>query len=162
MPSKRLKTGTPLMCEYLPVRMQARLGVQIELTQKHWLKRMPSAARRSMLRRLVHPAAVGADGVGRMVVGHDVQDVRPRRDIGGTWPASGASSSAAKATRRRVIVMISSGRRQGKRGRVHFLAERPAGCFAELDLFLYPQQVHLATSPLRLPSPFRLHQLRPL
>ena len=31
VPSKRLNIVTPLICEYWPVRMDARLGVQIEL-----------------------------------------------------------------------------------------------------------------------------------
>ena len=33
-PSKRLNTGTPFKCEYLPVRIVARLGVQMEFTAK--------------------------------------------------------------------------------------------------------------------------------
>jgi hypothetical protein len=46
--SKRLKTGTPLRCEYWPVRMAARLGVQIELVTNTSSSRIPSRARRSM------------------------------------------------------------------------------------------------------------------
>jgi len=46
--SKRLKTGTPLRCEYWPVRIVARLGVQIELVTNTSSSRMPSRARRSM------------------------------------------------------------------------------------------------------------------
>jgi len=43
-----LNTGTPFTCEYWPVRMAARLGVQIELVTKTLSRRMPSRARRSM------------------------------------------------------------------------------------------------------------------
>jgi hypothetical protein len=46
-PSKRLKTGTPLRCEYWPVNSVARQGVQIELVTKEFVKRAPAAARRS-------------------------------------------------------------------------------------------------------------------
>ena len=45
--SKRLKTVTPLMCEYWPVRIAARLGVQIELVAKTFSKSAPSRASRS-------------------------------------------------------------------------------------------------------------------
>ena len=76
-PSKRLKTGTPFLWLYLPVRMQARLGVQMELTQKQSVQAHPVAGDPVDLRGLVDPAAVGADGIGRMVVGHDVENVRP-------------------------------------------------------------------------------------
>jgi len=43
----RLKTGTPFRWEYLPVRIVARLGVQIELVQKQSSNRIPSLAMRS-------------------------------------------------------------------------------------------------------------------
>jgi hypothetical protein len=46
-PSNRLKTGAPFRWLYLPVRMDARLGVQIELVAKTRSMRMPSFARRS-------------------------------------------------------------------------------------------------------------------
>ena len=45
--SKRLKTVTPLMCEYCPVRIAARLGVQMELVAKTFSKSAPSRASRS-------------------------------------------------------------------------------------------------------------------
>src|SRR5215210_5704560 len=45
--SKRLKTVTPLRCEYCPVRIVARLGVQIELVAKTLVRIAPSRARRS-------------------------------------------------------------------------------------------------------------------
>ena len=41
--SKRLKTGTPFRCEYCPVRIVARLGVQIELVAKTFSKSAPSS-----------------------------------------------------------------------------------------------------------------------
>ena len=40
---------TPLTWFQVPVRMAARLGVQIELVQKQLSKRMPSSAMRSRL-----------------------------------------------------------------------------------------------------------------
>ena len=40
---------TPLMWLYVPVRITARLGAQIELVQKQLSKRMPSFAMRSRL-----------------------------------------------------------------------------------------------------------------
>ena len=46
-PSKRLNTGVPFRWEYLPVRIVARLGVQIELTAKQRSSRVPSRASRS-------------------------------------------------------------------------------------------------------------------
>ena len=57
--------------------MVARLGVQIEFVQKQLSSRIPSFAMRSMLGVSVDAAAVGTDGVGRMVVAHYVKDVRP-------------------------------------------------------------------------------------
>ena len=47
-PSNRLKTGTPFLCEYRPVRIDARLGVQIEFVTKVLRNSMPSRARRSI------------------------------------------------------------------------------------------------------------------
>ena len=46
-PSKVLKTGVPLIWEYLPVRSVARLGVQMELVTKALANRVPLLARRS-------------------------------------------------------------------------------------------------------------------
>src|SRR5262245_56249591 len=43
-----LKTGTPLRWEYLPVRIAARLRVQIELVTKQFSNFIPSFANRSM------------------------------------------------------------------------------------------------------------------
>ena len=39
---------TPLMWVWVPVRMEARLGAQIELVQKQLSRRIPPAARRSI------------------------------------------------------------------------------------------------------------------
>ena len=51
--SKRLKTGTPLRWEYLPVRIVARLGVQIELVTNTFVEqRMPSLREAVEVRRL--------------------------------------------------------------------------------------------------------------
>ena len=41
------------------------------------------------VRRLVDPAAIGADGVCRMVVGHDIEDVGPRGGFGGQRDCGG-------------------------------------------------------------------------
>ena len=60
--------------------MAARLGVQIEFVTNMLPNVRPSRASRSMLRRLVHPRPVGADGLRRVVVRHDEDDVGP---IGG-------------------------------------------------------------------------------
>ena len=46
--SKRLNTVTPLMCEYWPVRIAARLGVQMEFVTNTLVSTAPSRARRSM------------------------------------------------------------------------------------------------------------------
>ena len=43
-----LKTGTPFLQLYIPVRMQAREGVQMELVTKTSRNNIPSRARRSM------------------------------------------------------------------------------------------------------------------
>ena len=48
-----LKTGTPLRCEYLPVRIAARLGVQIELVTKQFSNFIPSFANLSMFGVLI-------------------------------------------------------------------------------------------------------------
>ena len=77
-PSKRLNIGTPFRWLYLPVRMLARLGVQIEFAQKQASNRMPSRASRSRFGVWLIASVVGADGLRGMVVGHDEQDVRPR------------------------------------------------------------------------------------
>ena len=45
--SNRLNIVTPLMCEYWPVRIAARLGVQIELVAKTLVSSAPSRASRS-------------------------------------------------------------------------------------------------------------------
>ena len=45
--SNRLNIVTPLMCEYWPVRIAARLGVQIEFVAKTFVRSAPSRARRS-------------------------------------------------------------------------------------------------------------------
>ena len=45
--SKRLNTVTPLRCEYWPVRIAARLGVQIEFVAKTLVRSAPSRASRS-------------------------------------------------------------------------------------------------------------------
>lgn len=42
-----VEDGVPLAWEYFPVSTTARLGVQMELVTKAWLKRMPAAPRRS-------------------------------------------------------------------------------------------------------------------
>ena len=47
--SKRLKTVTPLRCEYCPVRIAARLGVQIEFVANTRVSSAPSRASRSRL-----------------------------------------------------------------------------------------------------------------
>ena len=46
--SNRLNIVTPFRCEYWPVRIAARLGVQIELVAKTLVRSAPSFARRSM------------------------------------------------------------------------------------------------------------------
>src|SRR6186997_2125348 len=46
-PSNRLNIVTPFRCEYWPVRMAARLGVQIEFVAKTLVSFAPSCARRS-------------------------------------------------------------------------------------------------------------------
>ena len=43
-----LKTGTPFLWLYSPVRIPARLGVQIGFVQKQFLSSIPSRASRSM------------------------------------------------------------------------------------------------------------------
>ena len=74
--SKRLNTVTPLRCEYWPVRIAARLGVQIELVA-NTLRQQRAFARQAIdVRRLVDARPVGADRVRRVVVGHDEDDVR--------------------------------------------------------------------------------------
>ena len=45
--SKRLNIVTPFRCEYWPVRIAARLGVQIELVAKTFVRSAPSRASRS-------------------------------------------------------------------------------------------------------------------
>ena len=47
-PSKRLNIVTPLMCAYWPVRIAARLGVQMEFVAKTLFSSAPSRANRSM------------------------------------------------------------------------------------------------------------------
>ena len=54
------------------------------------------------IRRLVDPAAVGADGVCRMVVGHDEQDVRPRGCGGGEGGPCRGKHRKLKPGRRKV------------------------------------------------------------
>ena len=54
-----LRLGTPFLWLYWPVRMLARLGEQMELLQQTLVKRMPSAARRSMV------------GVGQYFLSHE-------------------------------------------------------------------------------------------
>ena len=46
--SNRLNIVTPFRWEYWPVRIAARLGVQIELVAKTFVNRAPSFASRSM------------------------------------------------------------------------------------------------------------------
>ena len=43
-----MNTGTPFLCEYVPVRIDARLGVQIEFVTNVLRNSIPSRARRSM------------------------------------------------------------------------------------------------------------------
>ena len=50
------------------------------------------------VRRLVDPAAIGADGVRRMVVGHDVENVGPRRDIGSVQCGQRRKQQGSKST----------------------------------------------------------------
>ncbi len=57
------------MCEYWPVRMVARLGVQIELVAKTFVSQA------IQVRRLIHARPVGADRVRSVVVRHDIDDV---------------------------------------------------------------------------------------
>ena len=75
---------------YWPVRMAARLGVQMELVQKQLSKRMPALRDAVDVGRPVDPAAVGGYGVGGVVVGHDVDDV-------GTAPALLRTSETRRA-----------------------------------------------------------------
>ena len=56
--------------------MVARLGVQIELVDEAVVEPHALAGQAVDVRRLVDPPAVGADGVGRVIVGHDEEDVR--------------------------------------------------------------------------------------
>jgi hypothetical protein len=70
-----LKTGVPLRWEYLPVRIVARLGVQMLLVTKARSKRTPAAAMRSRLGVGVDLGAIARQGVVGVVVGHDEDDV---------------------------------------------------------------------------------------
>ena len=60
---------------YVPVRITARLGAQIELVQKQLSKRMPSFAMRSRFGGLVDAAVVATHSMRCVIVGHDKEDV---------------------------------------------------------------------------------------
>ena len=79
--SNRLNMVTPLRCEYWPVRIAARLGVQIELVANTLVRARPRAPA-DRVRRLVDARPVRADGMRGVVVRHDEDDVRTTGPLG--------------------------------------------------------------------------------
>ncbi len=63
------------MCEYCPVSSVARLGVQMELAQKEFRNRTPPVREPVKVRSLVDFRTVRGDGLLRVIVGKNEEDV---------------------------------------------------------------------------------------